>query len=146
MEVGDIRLENTRRLSKKFNNLKELSETLGMASSQLSQLIGPNPRRRIGTTVARRIEEACNKEKGWLDVLQRESANTVTTTSSGVNLDLLVDSITAVEDKVTELGIQHMPTETRARAIATVYAYTEQSHAIEVMDPTFAIRMVYQGK
>lgn len=145
MEVGDIRLENARQLSKGFNNLKKFSEALGMASSQLSQLIGPNPRRRIGTTIARRIEAACNKEKGWLDVTHKESTNAVTT-GNGVNLDLLVGCITAVEEKVTELGIKNIPIEARARAITTVYAYTEQSQAIEVMDPTFAIRMVYRGE
>lgn len=145
MEVGDIRLENARQLSKKFSNLKEFSEALGMAPSQLSQLIGPNPRRRIGTTLARRIEDTCDKGKGWLDVVHREKSSTVTT-DSGVNIDLLVDCISAVEGKVTELDIKNMPTEARARAIATVYAYTEQSHAAEVMDPSFAIRMVYRGK
>ncbi|WKD51707.1 hypothetical protein [Microbulbifer spongiae] len=145
MEVGDIRLENARQLSKKFNNLKEFSEALGMAPSQISQLIGPNPRRRIGTTVARRIETACSKEKGWLDVAHKEKSSTVTT-ESGVDIDLLVDCISAVEGKVTELKIKNMPTEARARAIATVYAYTEQSNSVEVMDPSFAIRMVYRGK
>ncbi len=145
MEVGDIRLENARKLSKNFINLKEFSEALGMASSQLSQLIGPNPRRRIGTAVARRVEAACNKKKGWLDVLHREKPDTVTT-DSGVNINLLVDCIAAVEGKVSELNIRDMPIEARARAIATVYAYTEQSQAVEVVDPSFAIRMIHQGQ
>ncbi|WP_299947998.1 hypothetical protein [uncultured Microbulbifer sp.] len=145
MEVGDIRLENARQLSREFDNLKEFSGVLGMAPSQLSQLIGPNPRRRIGTTVARRIEATCNKEKGWLDVVHKEKSSTVTS-QSGVNIDLLVDCISAVEGKVTELDIKYMSAEARARAIATVYAYTEQSHSVEVMDPSFAIRMVYRGK
>ncbi|MEX2964709.1 hypothetical protein [Microbulbifer sp. TYP-18] len=145
MEVGDIRLENARQLSKTFNNLREFSEALGMASSQLSQLIGPNPRRRIGATVARRIEEACNKEKGWLDVMHSNEASTVTT-GNGINIDLLVACISAVEKKIEDLGIKKMPTDARARAIATVYAYTEQANTTEVVDPAFAIRMIYQGE
>ncbi|WP_444946428.1 hypothetical protein ACJJIP_06355 [Microbulbifer sp. VTAC004] len=145
MEVSNIRLENTRQLSKEFNSLKEFAVALDMQPSQLSQLIGPNPRRSIGSTVARRIESTCGREKGWLDVIHRETGDAVTT-NKGINLDLLVDCITAVEEKVTELGIKSMPVEARARAITTVYAYTEQSQSTEVMDPTFAIRMVYRGE
>lgn len=145
MEVSYIRLENARQLSKEFNSLKEFAEALGMQPSQLSQLIGPNPRRSIGSTVARRIEATCGQDKGWLDVTHKDSSGAVTS-SKGVNLDLLVDCIAAVEEKVAELGIKNMPVEARARAITTVYAYTEQSQAAEVMDPTFAIRMVYQGE
>ncbi|QFT55603.1 hypothetical protein FIU95_13695 [Microbulbifer sp. THAF38] len=74
MEAGEIRLKNARRLSEEFASLKGFSEALGITQSQLSQLIGPNPRRLIGTTMARRIETVCKKDKGWLDVIHAHKA------------------------------------------------------------------------
>lgn len=39
-----------------------------MSDSQMGQLIGKTPVRNIGPRVARRMEEACGKPEGWLDV------------------------------------------------------------------------------
>lgn len=42
-------------------------ERVGLSNSQVSQMLGKNPRRNIGFKLARRIEEAFGKPTGWLD-------------------------------------------------------------------------------
>src|SRR6476646_3109550 len=65
---SSIRLDNLRELIKKAGGPAEAARKLDMDASQLSQIAGKNPVRNIGTTLARRIEQAFRRPEGWLDV------------------------------------------------------------------------------
>lgn len=65
---SSIRLQNFRELIKKAGGPAEAARKLDMDDSQLSQIAGKNPVRNIGTTLARRIEQAFRRPEGWLDV------------------------------------------------------------------------------
>ncbi len=69
MTVEDTRLANFRSLLKDISPAKA-AELLGMERSQFSQIAGRNPTRNIGKEMARRIELAWQKPKGWLDLPQ----------------------------------------------------------------------------
>lgn len=68
----EIRYENARSLAAAAGpadfarKLSEVSDK-PMSGQQANQIIGPAATRGIGTDVARRIEKAYGKEKGWLD-------------------------------------------------------------------------------
>lgn len=66
--VEVTRLENTRELIAQAGGPTAAAKLLDMDTSQLSQIAGRNPTRAIGSAVARRIELAFSKPKGWLDV------------------------------------------------------------------------------
>ena len=66
--ASSIRLLNFRALIKEAGGPAEAARKLDMDDSQLSQIAGKNPIRNIGTTLARRIENAFHKPEGWLDV------------------------------------------------------------------------------
>lgn len=65
---AEIRRENARILASEVGQPADLARRLGMSDSQMGQLIGRNPQRNIGPRMARRMEEACGKPEGWLDV------------------------------------------------------------------------------
>lgn len=71
MEIETVRRENLRRYRDR-QKLKsvELANKLGKSAAQINSIIGKNPRRGIGGTLAREIEKKLNKPKGWLDILQ----------------------------------------------------------------------------
>lgn len=64
----DIRRDNVRLLmSIKSQQQKDFAESIKMAQSQLTHIIGANPKRNIGDDLARDIERRLNIEVGWLD-------------------------------------------------------------------------------
>ncbi len=65
--VEAIRLINLQHLIKEAGGPARAAELLEMERSQLSQIAGRNPTRNIGSDMARRIETAWGKPKGWLD-------------------------------------------------------------------------------
>src|SRR6185436_16633783 len=65
---SSIRLENFRELIKRTGGPAEAARKLDMDDSQLSQIAGKHPTRNIGTSLARRIEQAFRKPEGWLDM------------------------------------------------------------------------------
>lgn len=67
MTIYKIRRSNARHLAMKFKNRREFADAAELTSSQLSQLIGPNPTENIGASIAKRIEKAGGKGAGWLD-------------------------------------------------------------------------------
>lgn len=68
MKREDVRRENARELARTIGGLAEFGRTLEMEGSQVSQLIGKNPVKNIGNSIARRIERAFSKPEGWIDV------------------------------------------------------------------------------
>lgn len=67
----EIRYENARTLAADgpADFARKVSDVSGkpMSGQQANQIIGPKATRGIGPAVARRIEKAYGKEKGWLD-------------------------------------------------------------------------------
>lgn len=54
---------------KRFASQNELAATLKLSgASYLSQMVGPNPRRRFTEVIARRFEYLLELDTGWLDV------------------------------------------------------------------------------
>jgi len=78
METKEIRRINLRALLSEYtsNGLTkaEFAEQLGVTASQLSQTTSANPVRNIGDALARRVEVAFGKQKGWMDSLHADRA------------------------------------------------------------------------
>lgn len=72
MVIQQIRLANARHLQRLVGSQAEFIKKTGIGQSRVSQIIGQNPRRRIGESTARRIEKAFGLEEGWLDVIHQE--------------------------------------------------------------------------
>lgn len=68
MNREEIRRENARRLADGLGGKSAFARLLQMEASQVSQIIGPNPKKNIGNSIARRIEQAHHLPEGWLDV------------------------------------------------------------------------------
>ena len=67
MTREETRRSNARRLSDAVGGKAEFGRFLGMEASQVSQLIGPNPTKNIGNSIAKRIEVAFDFPAGYLD-------------------------------------------------------------------------------
>lgn len=65
--VKEIRLENARLLVREAGGQKGMIEKTGRSQSQISQLMGDNAEKPIGDSIARSLEKACGKPRGWLD-------------------------------------------------------------------------------
>lgn len=68
MTNAEIRRENARWLAAQCGGPTLFADKLELSQSRVSQLIGQNPVKNIGTATARKIEEAFGKPMGWLDV------------------------------------------------------------------------------
>lgn len=68
MTNEEVRRENARWLAQKCGGPTAFAEITDMAPPRVTHIIGPNPSRKIGHAVARRIEKAFNKPIGWLDI------------------------------------------------------------------------------
>lgn len=69
MTIAEIRLANARTLASTMKKQADFGALLDMDASQVSQIIGRNPTKDIGNSIARRIEAAFNKPVGWMDVI-----------------------------------------------------------------------------
>lgn len=72
MTREEIRRENARKLAAREESKAAFARAVNMEPSQVSQIIGPNPNKNIGNSVARRIERAYNLPESWLDVAHPE--------------------------------------------------------------------------
>jgi PAS domain S-box-containing protein len=81
MDIKEIRHRNVRillenlgrdgsRNGKRFGSLTVLAELLGKSAAQVSRFAAEKPRTHIGNRIAREIEEAFEKERGWMDHVQ----------------------------------------------------------------------------
>jgi len=75
MNISEIRLENARYLANSVGGVVAMSVRLGKSQPQVSHFIGGNPIKNIGNRIARQIEEAFDKENGWLDNCHTESSD-----------------------------------------------------------------------
>lgn len=68
MKREDVRRSNARRLAEDIGGFTEFAARTGMDASQVSQIIGKNPKKNIGNIIAKRIEEAFALPAGSLDI------------------------------------------------------------------------------
>lgn len=73
MDISQIRLANLRAIAKQFVSDAAFAERLGRTPSQLSQVIGENPVRNIGSRFARSIEQTLSLKSGFLDRLHDDN-------------------------------------------------------------------------
>lgn len=73
MTREELRRENARKLASGKGGKADFARVVSMEPSQVSQLIGPNPSKNIGNSIARRIEQAYKLPEGWLDVEHSET-------------------------------------------------------------------------
>lgn len=142
MDIKTIRRENARRIAQELGGPASLARALDMPNSGVSQIIGKNPRRNIGDSMARRIEDAGGRHHGWLDTYHEEEGSKART-PGGVNIDLLIDALIRTEKEMRNLSLnvtEDQRAELLARAAAAVYAYTEDTGGNTLVDPTFALR------
>jgi hypothetical protein len=64
---ADTIRENAKFLADSIGGLARFSEKVGISDSHVSQIIGKNPTRNIGSKMARRIEAAFEKPIGSID-------------------------------------------------------------------------------
>jgi SOS-response transcriptional repressor LexA len=76
MENKQIRLINLRRLLKEAKSAASLAIAANTSPAYLSQILSNKTKGRIGDKLARKLEEALGKPRGWLDVLH-ENANAI---------------------------------------------------------------------
>lgn len=66
--TAEIRLSNARDLASLFETKADFARALEMSDAYMWQILGDTPKRNIGNSIARRMELACGKPEGWLDV------------------------------------------------------------------------------
>lgn len=67
MDICDIRRTNARLLMDGFKNLSAFSDKIDRTPAYVSRIVGANPTKNIGHSMARHIESAFSKTRGWLD-------------------------------------------------------------------------------
>ncbi|WP_444886728.1 hypothetical protein [Microbulbifer sp. JMSA008] len=145
MDIKTIRRENARRIAKEVGGPAELARKLDMPNSGISQIIGKNPRRNIGDSIARRIEDAGGYQHGWLDTHHGTEQPEATRTPGGVNVDLLVDALIRSQKEMKLLSLnlsEDERMELLAKTAAAVYAYTESTGGTTPVDPSYALRLL----
>ena len=121
MENKDIRRINLAALEAEYKTLENLSNKTGTNPQHLSQI--KNKTRDMGKIVARRIEQALGKERGWMDIIhtdQRTITNQLT-----LNLLTLWDMLESQESRDQLLGTaQRLVTqENPSKSIANPYGH-----------------------
>jgi len=104
MTREEIRRENARKLASGDGGKAAFARLLQMEASQVSQLIGPNPSKNIGNSIARRIEQAHHLPESWLDTPHPEmrmSADGEATEDESTKLPsrVIVDTLTSELDE-----------------------------------------------
>lgn len=141
METKDIRRINLRALLSEYtsNGLTkaEFAELLGVTPSQLSQTTSAKPVRNIGDMLARRVEDAFGKPKGWMDSIQSEAVDNPSKTgqSGNYNLQNLSGNYTDHTYRIEQLDVEISCGGGRMNS-----DYPEIIQSIEI-DPEYAKRM-----
>lgn len=68
MDINTVRRENLRKLIRAASSQADFAESCGTAASVISLIVSPNPKRNLGSKLARKIEKAQELPHGWMDV------------------------------------------------------------------------------
>jgi hypothetical protein len=96
----DITRENARFLADSVGGPARFAEKVGISDSHVSQLIGKNPIRNIGSRLARKIEAAFEKPIGWLD--RPQDGNDFGGSSGEPQITLLSAELEAIKDRAAK--------------------------------------------
>ncbi len=107
---SDISRANARYLAESVGGFKRFGEKVGLAESQVSQLLGKNPNRNIGVKIARRIEDAFDKPLGWID--QRHKETGLAELSDAAMNEILSTELRILRDHVAKVSACLRATET----------------------------------
>ena len=72
-DITEIRRNNLRNEAQRLGGSARLADATERSLSQISQLIGDNPTGNIGNRLARDLETALKKPRGWLDNIHHAS-------------------------------------------------------------------------
>lgn len=141
METKEIRRINLRTLLSEFTSKgttkAEFAEKLGVTASQLSQTTSANPVRNIGDMLARRVEVAFSKPKGWMDSIHTEAVENPGKTGHAENYNLqnLSGNYTDHTYRIEQLDVEMSCGGGRMNS-----EYPDIIQSIEI-DPEYAKRM-----
>lgn len=68
--VHDIRLFRLHQLFEEFNGVAGLARHTGASENYLRQITGKKSKRNLGSQLARELEAATDKPKGWMDTME----------------------------------------------------------------------------
>jgi transcriptional regulator with XRE-family HTH domain len=100
---SNITRTNARHLADSVGGLARFAEKVGVADSQVSQIIGKNPSRNIGSKMARKIEAAFEKSIGWLD--KPHDGSDFDDISAASQVILLSAELAAVRDRAKKASV-----------------------------------------
>lgn len=146
MNIKEIRRGNALLLAESVGGKAKLARKMGWTTSRVSQIIGANANRNIGDQAAADLEDAFGKERGWLDQLHNQSAESVTLPG---NEELLLDAMRAIRAEIRALGLQmdeEDMDELVCRATINLYRYTLASGGKELLPANIAILSLIPGK
>ena len=95
--IKDIRFSNARLLAEQVGSQKAIVEITGRQQSQISQIMGKTPTKPIGNAVARALEQAFKKPRGWMDQIHYDSMSAST---SGKVYDAALDGAVGLRKEV----------------------------------------------
>lgn len=107
MDVYEIRLKKLRDIADEYKSITKLGEAVNRSQSQMSQIIGENPSRTIGSKVARDIEKRLGLKRGYLDTYDdspEESIKSLIIKSKKQRLSDMICEIES-EDMLRELNL-----------------------------------------
>lgn len=131
--ADQIRLVNVRILINEAGSPTQAARQLEMDTSQLSQIAGRNPTRNIGPVMARRIERAFSKPKGWLDVFHAVQDRALYDLDGGPELRSEVPLISWVQAGNWREVVDNLQAGAAERWIPTTERVGKHSYALRVI-------------
>lgn len=74
MDINQIRKANLRNLYKKYGGPAGVAKIVGTSESYLSQITSEKGKRNLGNALARKIEDAYDYPRGWMDLIDPEES------------------------------------------------------------------------
>lgn len=120
VDIHDIRKANLILLRAEFDTAAALAEAAGTSPSYISQIVSKKATREIGDDLARRLEKAAHKERGWMDH-NHSKHNAAAVPTQGK-----VGALTRHEEAIISIYRQ-LPSSIRKRFLVTVDAFAAAS-------------------
>lgn len=129
-DILKIRRENLKLLCDEAGGITKFAESIGRGQPYISQLIGINPTKPIGTVFARNVEELLSLPVGWLD--QDREFNPV-------DERVLLDVVEATDAALKKYRIR-LSTSARAKVYSALYPIFSKGHALDPRDIALIIK------
>lgn len=134
MDVKQTRIANLKKLvEREGNNAAAVARKAGTSPTYLNQILNPKLRGQVGDRLARKLEAAYRKPRGWMDVPHGRTAEVAVPLQN----ELLYEVVRAVEAALArDRGIL-LSLEKKAKVIAMLY-----THCLNTRQPRPAPQMV----